>query len=313
MISTKRLQPDSPLHMTTRAAGRTSQQSRTESASPGSVVSQTVGGHDLDQSRPAKRVKKTPGHTPTPEDTHLSPLSSVAPGEMPDHHDGYQSDAESGDVETEDSALANGQEYDEMLGEGRDAEDEPRKVSRAEIESHRSSSTGADDRLSPPKTSQSPQKSKNKLVEVNEASNGLLTNRGSPEPDEPGGPLKRLPGRRRAPHPDIHIEVDLRRQLELKVAYRAIAKALKPVLAELADRTARELREDEELLMQYPEYANIMEELDARLRQRLEVIQASLEEEEHRMHREQIAKKLMIRDRCEVSFREQVQLENLAD
>lgn len=299
----KRLQPDSPLHMTTRAAGGTSQQIRTESPPPESVVSQTVGGHDLDDGRPAKRVKKTPNHTPVPEDNFSSPLSSIAPAIVPrQEENGYQSDLESQGAESAYGDIANGIEFPDMTVEEGDAEDGPELGSRAMTESRRSTPAGGDSqRTSPAKNSQSPSKSKSLLLKVNDATNGLLTNRGSPDPDEPGGILKRLPGRRRAPHTDINIEVDLRRQLELKVAYRAIAKALKPVLAELADRTARELSDDGELLMQYREHADIIEELDTRLRQRLEIIQASLKEEEDRMQREQAAKKLLIRDHYEVS------------
>lgn len=290
--------------MTTRAAGRTSQQSQTQSPSPGSVVSQTLGGHDLDHGRPTKRVKKTPSHTPAPEDARSSPLSSIAAGLIPDQNDGYQSDLESQGAEIADEDVAEDLEDPEMTGEDPLVEDALGVMSRAMTLSRQTTPAANDSRrTSPAKNSQSPLKSKGLLPKVNGASNGILTNRGTPEPDEPGGILKRLPGRRRAPHPDINIEVDLRRQLELKVAYRAIAKALKPVLAELADRTARELKDDEMLLMQHPEHAEIIEELDARLRQRLDVIQASLSEEEARLGREQVAKELLIRDRYEVSPR----------
>jgi hypothetical protein len=50
-------------------------------------------------------------------------------------------------------------------------------------------------------------------------------------------PVKRLPGRRRAPHANPKVEAALRRQLHLRMAYRAVAKNLKPILTELAKRS----------------------------------------------------------------------------
>ena len=57
---------------------------------------------------------------------------------------------------------------------------------------------------------------------------------------------KRMPGRRRAPNPNTSIEADLRRQLSLKTAYRAVTKMLKPVLGELARRTIDEVERNED-------------------------------------------------------------------
>lgn len=109
--------------------------------------------------------------------------------------------------------------------------------------------------------------------------------RGSPAGNEAHGILDRLPGRRRAHHADMDVEVDLRRQLELRIAYRALAKALKPILAELADRTAQELRANEELYKQCPEYQEVMEELEEHLSARLALLQTEHDEEEQRLQR----------------------------
>jgi len=127
--------------------------------------------------------------------------------------------------------------------------------------------------------------------------------RQSPGGAEVTGILDRLPGRRRAHHADIDIEVDLRRQLELRVGYRALAKALKPLLAEIANRTARDLKAEDELYKQCPEYQEVLEELDERLQQRLDVIQTEHDEEEQRLHRIHAAEDVIIHDSYEVCDR----------
>jgi hypothetical protein len=114
------------------------------------------------------------------------------------------------------------------------------------------------------------------------------------------GILDRLPGRRRAHHADIDIEVDLRRQLELRVGYRALAKALKPILAELAARTLRDLESDEELHKQCPEYQQVLDDLDERLKSRLAYINSEHDLEEQRLHRAHIAQVELTRHAAKV-------------
>lgn len=109
--------------------------------------------------------------------------------------------------------------------------------------------------------------------------------RGSPSGLEAHRILDRLPGRRRAHHADMDVEVDLRRQLELRVAYRALAKAFKPILAELADRTAQEQRANAELYKQCPEYQEVLDELEEHLNARLALLQTEHDEEESRLQR----------------------------
>lgn len=84
---------------------------------------------------------------------------------------------------------------------------------------------------------------------------------------------KRMPGRRRAPHADSNIEADLRRQLQLRLAYRSVAKALKPLLAELSQRGIDALEDDEEAHQQGEEYTAVMAELDTRLQSRLAILE----------------------------------------
>lgn len=80
---------------------------------------------------------------------------------------------------------------------------------------------------------------------------------------------KRLPGRRRAPNADPSVEADLRRQLQLKTAYRAVVKVLKPVLAELADRAITDVDEDPMAHEQSDQHAVVTADLDARLAERI--------------------------------------------
>jgi len=91
--------------------------------------------------------------------------------------------------------------------------------------------------------------------------------------DRPARTIKRLPGRRRAPNPNLSIEADLRRQLHLKMGYRAVAKALKPILAELAKRSVDELLTNEEYHRQKQEYELVMEQLDRQLRDKLQTLE----------------------------------------
>jgi hypothetical protein len=74
--------------------------------------------------------------------------------------------------------------------------------------------------------------------------------------------LSKWPGRRRLPHPDAAVEMELVRQGDLKRAYRQISKSLKPVLAELAERSLNRLRKDKDFHKTCPEYAGIMAELN---------------------------------------------------
>lgn len=92
--------------------------------------------------------------------------------------------------------------------------------------------------------------------------------------DAPAKPGRRLPGRRRQPHSDINIEVDLRRQLTLKMNYRSLAKVQKILLEELSKRTVENLEKDENYHTQCPEYEPLMAELKQRRDGRIDQIDA---------------------------------------
>lgn len=107
-------------------------------------------------------------------------------------------------------------------------------------------------------------------VESSQSLNHVLPTNG----DAPAKLGRRLPGRRRAPHSDINVETDLRRQLNLKMSYRSLAKIQKNILEELSNRTTNSLENDAEYYKQCPEYEPLMAALDQRKEQRMAEINA---------------------------------------
>jgi hypothetical protein len=93
--------------------------------------------------------------------------------------------------------------------------------------------------------------------------------------DAPAKPGRRLPGRRRQPHPDISIETDLRRQLTLKMNYRSLAKVQKTLLEELSKRTTENLEKNPNYHKQCPEYEPLMALLQERRDGRVDQIDAA--------------------------------------
>ncbi|GIZ36999.1 hypothetical protein CKM354_000046300 [Cercospora kikuchii] len=97
------------------------------------------------------------------------------------------------------------------------------------------------------------------------------------------GPRRRMTGRRRADHHEIDIEATMRRQAQLKSAYRAIARALKPLLAEIASKTVDELEANPALHQEVneyegtEEYEGVRKLLDEALEHRKRQLDAQLE------------------------------------
>jgi hypothetical protein len=90
---------------------------------------------------------------------------------------------------------------------------------------------------------------------------------------------RRLPGRRRVPNADQTLEASLRRQLQLRTGHRAVSKALKIVLLELASRVADGLEESElgaETYDSEHEQAMVFE-LEMYLDQQLELLETELQ------------------------------------
>ncbi|KAK8220777.1 hypothetical protein IWZ01DRAFT_477720 [Phyllosticta capitalensis] len=89
------------------------------------------------------------------------------------------------------------------------------------------------------------------------------------ESERPAKQPKRLPGRRRAPNSNPSIEADLRRQLQLKTAYRAVVKVLKPILAELADRSINDVEDEPTAHEESLHFECVQADLDRRLADRV--------------------------------------------
>jgi hypothetical protein len=96
-------------------------------------------------------------------------------------------------------------------------------------------------------------------------------------------PVKRLPGRRRAPHANPKVEAALRRQLHLRMAYRAVAKNLKPILAELAKRSLSNIHKDPEAHTTFSEYPVVKNGLNEHFEERLAWIQKQKELNKQRL------------------------------
>jgi hypothetical protein len=94
---------------------------------------------------------------------------------------------------------------------------------------------------------------------------------------DPQKASRRLPGRRRAPVSDAHLEASLRRQLELRIGHRALSKALKPILLELAARTTEQLDEEENEDMLHETAQELAFELRLRLNARLQTLENGLQ------------------------------------
>lgn len=107
---------------------------------------------------------------------------------------------------------------------------------------------------------------------------------GAPTASQDGDkPVKRLPGRRRAPHANPKVEAALRRQLHLRMAYRAVAKNLKPILAELAKRSLNNIHKDPEAHTTFSEYPVVKDSLNEHFGERLAWIQKQKELNKQRL------------------------------
>jgi hypothetical protein len=118
------------------------------------------------------------------------------------------------------------------------------------------------------------------------------------------GPAKlgrRLPGRRRQPHPDVNIEADLRRQLILKMSYRSLAKVQKSLLEELANRTIHNLEKDEDYHKKCPEYEPLMAQLKERRDGRVDQIDATRSYRLEQLERVRVAEERIQREQYIVS------------
>lgn len=119
----------------------------------------------------------------------------------------------------------------------------------------------------------------------------------------PAKAAKRLPGRRRQPHSNVNVETNLRRQLELKMNYRSLAKVHKTILEELSKRTLENLKNDSEYHKQTPEYIQVMSELDERLKWRMDQLNSERQLKLDQLERVRIAEEHIQKEQFIVSDR----------
>lgn len=131
--------------------------------------------------------------------------------------------------------------------------------------------------------------------------------------DGPAKIPKRLPGRRRQPHPDMNVEVDLRRQLSLKTSYRSVAKVLKGYLDELAQRTIKNLDDDSEFHRSCPEYKPLIDGLDRKRDAQLDYLAAWRSERMDQLERVRVAEREIQEQQYIVSQQEHIEWCNDAD
>lgn len=318
----RKLEPTEPLHMTTRAAAShhgsvtnstgTSNPSNSSASSVGTNESrrsslheatENVGGFDIDRERPAKIARRSLRSS-------RNAVNSDSPDSNNNHEGHANADDESSasqDVPINDhpdldhvdaKAESNGSAATDLNGHVEDSDiPEPTSTLKAKPSAYRRGGRRTRGFRGGFLNSRFV-KQGTPMAELDND----LTDRQSPEKQDHVGAVDRVAGRRRPPHADLQIEVALRRQLDLKQAYRAVARALKPVLAELAGRTMKDLTNDVEFHKSFPEYTTITEDLQARLDQTMDMLNVRLEKEKERLERTKIAQKEIIKRAYEVKM-----------
>jgi len=317
--------------MTTRAASRAASQATNSVA--GSVASadsrrsslaeasQQDAHYDTENDRPAKRSRASTETDSSPDAVFQSPVNSVqlAEGLKPESRASSNELRRSTNGSRLSDASNDSDQIDNSVNSINSVNSEPNgtllKKSESDLSEKRPPITRRGRR---PKfaSTEPPPDSTEAPPELTDAT----TAPGSPEPNlenaitqdlqnvlpttsqEPVKIVKRLPGRRRQPHSDINIEADLRRQLQLKTAYRSVVKALKPLLGELAERTITGLENDPDFHKRSDQYHVVSAELDDGLKQRLAVLDHTREEKLASLNRIREAEEQIQRKEFEVCF-----------
>ena len=303
-----RLAPSTPLHMTTRRAAKTASNHNSSGApsiaSSGSrrsslddIAQFEHGPSDNEDARSAKRPRlSTDSGSPHRSTGSFADQNMVngtqtpelsKPASQPGSDDPKASSRKrrASDDSTQSSKTVSARTNGVLARtQGDISEQQPRRKKR--------------------KTTQTPAESADQPPELTDAS----TAPNSPEPENAGvessqnllhvfptngdAPAKlgrRLPGRRRAPHPDINVETDLRRQLNLKMNYRSLAKLQKNILEELSNRATNSLEHEPDFYKQCPEYGPLMAGLDQHRDSRLSQINSLRTEKLAQLERVRIA------------------------
>lgn len=123
----------------------------------------------------------------------------------------------------------------------------------------------------------------------------------STAPTQPGKAIRRLPGRRRAPHANPVVEAAIRRQLHLRMRFRAVVKGLKPILGELAKRSIHDLDTDVTALERNPAHSIVVDDLDKCLDDRHELLETQFRLENDHLRQTLEANQQAVRESAVVS------------
>jgi hypothetical protein len=303
-----RLKPSEPLHMSLRGAAKTAAPSvasgSNRSSSLGSITHFEDQNSDGENERPGKRSGAST-NSGSPMGSYVSQLPAIETQDPkptartasnPSKVAGKKRRA-SGDSSESNRTVSAHPNGVLTRSESDQSEKQPRRKKRKTTET-------------PPEPAEAP-------PELTDAS----TPSGSPEAilDVEGGQVlqhvlpsvngearakaaRRLPGRRRQPHPDINVETDLRRQLSLKMNYRSLAKLQKTLLDELANRTIYNLENDSEFHKQCPDYKHVVAALDQHRQDRINQIDAERRLKLEELERIRIAEERIQKEQYIVSI-----------
>ncbi|KAF2016436.1 hypothetical protein BU24DRAFT_409538 [Aaosphaeria arxii CBS 175.79] len=307
-LRTSRLQPTEPLHMTTRGAAKAAS-NHTSPAAPSSIagssrrsslndIDQFQDHSDVEDARPPKRsrVSTLSGSPPISMDSSVSQLPAVdmqtpvqeiseaqAMAAIPNPPKSSSKKRRASADSSQSSKTMSGRPNGVAARSESDVSDKQQRRKKRKTDDTPPDAADAPPELTDAST---PPGSPEAIPEVSSSQglqNVILPANGEP----PAKAAKRLPGRRRQPHPDINVEVDLRRQLNIKVNYRSVAKIQKQILEEISKRTLKELEQDPERHKRSPAYEPVMaqlrEKLDSRKHQIESLRQYKLEQLERVM------------------------------
>lgn len=114
----------------------------------------------------------------------------------------------------------------------------------------------------------------------------------------------RFGGRRRATHPNPKVEKAMQRQADLKSAYRAIARAQKTLLAEIAQRTIDDLETNPALHQQAQEYNSVKAGLDNAYAKRCDQLKCQSDFNKEQLGKTMQAESYMVKQMYEESLAE---------
>jgi hypothetical protein len=302
-----RLAPSTPLHMTTRRAAKTAS-NHTSSGAPSIAssssrrsslndIAQFEDAHsELEDERPAKRARLStdsgsPRLSPSPDQNTVNGLQTPELQNVASRSTSSASKTSSrkrraSDESTPSSKTVSARTNGVLARTHSDiSEQQPRRKKR------RTTQTPAGSVDQPPEltdASTAPNSPEPEQIAGVESSQNLLLVRPA-NGDVPVKLGRRLPGRRRAPHPNVNVEADLRRQLNLKMNYRSVAKLQKNILEELSKRATDNLENDPDYHKQCPEYEPLMAALDQHKESRLSQVNAKRTNKLEQLERVRIA------------------------